>query len=208
MGQTADQLRQEIDQKREDAGQKIGAIEAKVEGTVQQVKETVKETVDDTVEKAKGTVDETVQKVKESVDLLKQVEERPLAALGAALAGGFLLGRIVGGGQGDQQPSGHAAGARQSASGGGIRDAVKRSGLDDTFSTAMAAVMGMLTEKVRSAVDESFPAFAEKLKQQGGQTTPPRTAGNGPGAPVPIGSGSGLPPTPAGSPPSDSHVHD
>jgi len=205
MGQTADQLRQEIDQKRDDAGQKIDAIETRVQDTVQQAKETAQETVDDTVAKAKETVDETVQMVKENVDLAKQIEERPLAALGAALAGGFLLGKVMGGGQGHQPSGGQPSGAPQGGNTGGIRDAVKRSGLDDTLSTAMTALMGMLTEKARSAVDESFPAFAEKLKQQNEQPAPPPQAGLAAGREVPfqtttasIGTGSGVNPQASG----------
>ena len=189
MGQTADQLRQEIDAKREGAGQKIGAIEAKVEGTVQHVKDTV----DDTVESAKGTVDETVQKMKESVDLVKQIEDRPLVALGVALAGGYLLGKLSGDDDGDQRPNGQSGGARPSGNAGGIRGAVNDSGLEDTLSTAIGAVMGMLTERVRSVVDETFPDLAEKITQPGAKVPPPSAAG----APTPPKASAGpVPPAP------------
>ncbi|CAA9555582.1 MAG: hypothetical protein AVDCRST_MAG73-3252, partial [uncultured Thermomicrobiales bacterium] len=172
-----------------------------VEGTVQQARDVVegtvqqaKDAVEDTVGTAKATVDETVQKVKESVDLVKLVEERPLLALGGALAGGFFLGKMgMGGGGQNQHPGGQSAGATQGGNAGGIRDAVKSSGLEDTLSGAMAALMGMVTEKVRSAIDETFPDVADKLKQQGTGQTAPRSAG-GREAPVPIGSGSGSPP--------------
>ncbi len=184
MGQTADQLRQEIDGKREDAGQKISAIEAKVEGSVQQVKETV----DGTVQQAKDTVDETVVKLKESFDFSKQIEERPLAALGVAIAGGFLLGKITGDGddhgQSYSQSGDRATGAQSAGQASGIRGAVKDSGLEDTLSTAMGAVMGMVTERVRSVVGEAFPELADKIKPAGDQAPPSRPTAAGMPQPI------------------------
>jgi len=176
MGQSADQLRQEIEQKREDAAHKIEQIESRVTDTVQQARTTV----DDTVMKARDTVEGTVQKAKESVDLRRQVDEKPLLALGAALLGGFALGGILGADKG-----GHRSGSRathiegssrayeasmgsQSQSGlrGNIQQAAKNSGLEDMLANGTTALMNSLTERLKATLDETFPGFAEKLQQQ------------------------------------------
>ena len=129
-----------------------------------------RDTVTETVQQAKGAVTETVQQVKQNVDVRQQVEERPLVALGAALLGGFLLGGIVGSDKdGGQRGGGQYAGMSHGSSTSGIRGAAKRSGLDDTLATMSGALMGMLTERLRSIVDQSFPEFSEKMRQHSGQ---------------------------------------
>ncbi len=176
MGQSADQLRQEIEQKREDAAQKIEQIESQVTDTVHQARTTV----DETVMKARDTVEGTVQKAKESVDLRRQVEEKPLLALGAALLGGFALGGMLGGDKGGHQSgsrSTHIEGSSrayeasmgaQSQSGlrGNIQQAAKSSGLEDMLANGTTALMNSLTERLKATLDETFPGFAEKLEQQ------------------------------------------
>ena len=165
MGQTADQLRQEIEHKREDAAAKIDQLETRV----QELPQMARDTVDETMQKAKETVTGTVESVKQSVqnvDLRQQIEQRPLAALGAALVGGFLLGGVLGGGKDGQ----HRGGSRQGGTRSGLRGAAKNAGLDDTLATMSGALLGMLGERLRSIVDESFPEFSEKMKQQGGQS--------------------------------------
>ena len=176
MGQSADQLREEIDQKRQDAAQKIDAIETRVTETVEQARDTVTETVQmakDTVEgiptKVKDTMTETVQTAKEQFDLKRQVAERPLAAVGAAVAAGFLLGRMGGGGGGSSRGTGFSAydGAAGGAAAGGmmgmVRDAAQRSGLDETLNRAATELMETVTERVRSTLGQSFPGLADKL---------------------------------------------
>ena len=165
MGQTADQLRQEIEQKREDAASKIDQIEARVTDTTQAVKDTVQ----DLPQMAKDTVTDTVQQVKQSINVQEQIQQRPLAALGAAIAGGFLLGGIMRGG-GGQSGGGQYAGMSQGGMASGIRSAAESSGLDETISGLSGALMGMLTERVRSTVEQSFPQIAERMQQQSGQT--------------------------------------
>ncbi|HEU5433155.1 MAG TPA: hypothetical protein VFU81_15925 [Thermomicrobiales bacterium] len=91
MGQTADQLREEIAAKREDAAAKIDRIEAKV----QQIPQIARETVDASMLQARASVGEQVNQMAQKFDLRQQVNERPLLALGAALAGGWLLGKLT-----------------------------------------------------------------------------------------------------------------
>ncbi len=155
MGQTADQLRQEIDQKRDDAGEKIDQIESRVQ---------------DTAQAAKDTVTDTVEQVKQSIDIQKQIAERPLVALGAALVGGFVLGGLMGGGKDSQQHGGgQYAGASPGGTRSGLRGAAKESGLEETLTSMMTALTGMLSERLRSTVDETFPGFAEKMNLPSGQ---------------------------------------
>jgi len=119
MGETTDQLRQEIDRNRDDAAQKINEIEqrmsdtvTKVQEGVQQTTEQVKTTVQDTIHGAQDAVGQTAQQVTEQVkqttqqvteqvksnfDWQKQMEERPLVMVGAAFLGGFVLGSLTGG---------------------------------------------------------------------------------------------------------------
>ncbi len=234
MGQSADQLRQEIEQKREDAAQKIEQIESRVTDTVEQARTTV----DDTVMKARDTVEGTVQKAKESVDLRRQVEEKPLLALGAALLGGFALGGMLGGGKGGQgssayggRPS-HVEGssqayyASQGSQGqgglrGNIQQAAKSSGLEDMLANGTTALMNSLTERLKATLDETFPGFAEKLEQQtqgsgsrsgtsgsssssSGSSSGMSETGGGASQRVVASTGSGWPTGPAGAATTDS----
>jgi len=171
MGQSADQIRQEIDQKRADASSKIDQLQQQVQGTTEQVRDQVQESVEQVVEQVKGTVDDTLQTVKQSVDFHKQIEERPLVALGAALVGGFLLGGMTGGnggGQSQQQGSGSSNEYRSTSSHGSgsstVRTALQKSGLEDTISNAAAALMGSVTDQLKSTLDRNFPGFADKMQ--------------------------------------------
>jgi len=129
------------------------------------------------IDQIEAKVEDTTERVKEQFDLKKQIEDRPLVALGAAFFGGLLLGGVM---DGDDQQEAHrdeelrrpSAGS-QPKSGGikqSIRNAAKSSGLDETLSNLTAAAMGMMTEKVKSAADRNLPGFAEKFQgaQQAG----------------------------------------
>ncbi|MDQ3779527.1 MAG: hypothetical protein M3354_03120 [Chloroflexota bacterium] len=153
MGQSSDQIRQEIDQHRSDAAQKIDDLETRVQDTATQARD-----------QAKDMVEDTIQTVKESVDLRKQVEERPLVALGVAFVGGLVLGGITGGGGGGQQSSSAQGGSQQSQGAGGtLRGAAQRSGLEDTISNAAAALLGSVTEQFKSTLEQNFPGFTAKM---------------------------------------------
>ena len=220
MGQTADQLRQEIDAKREDAASKIDQIEARVTDTAQQAKETVDQTVQNalgtvtkTVDHARDAVSGTVDQVKQAIDLKKMAEERPLLALGAALVGGFLLGGLTGGddrhrsgsgGQQDQYGGNGGSTGHQGGRASGLRGAAQQSGLDETIAVIGGTLMGMVSERLRSTVKESFPEFEDRMRQhseqQQQQRYPVATGGETQGGGGEAGMG--------GPRPSDSHRAD
>ncbi|MBA2519615.1 MAG: hypothetical protein H0V24_08110 [Chloroflexia bacterium] len=181
MGQTADQLRQEIDHKRDDAAAKIDEIETRVQDTAEMAKDTVdqtmqaaKDTVDQTMQAAKDTVTESVDTVKQSIedfDLQKQIDERPLVALGAAALGGFLLAGVMSG-QKQQRYSGGQYDSSHHTAYGGMQPASRRSGVEDTISAMTGVLMGMATDRLQGIVEETFPEFGHRLRQQMPQPQP------------------------------------
>ena len=177
MGKSSDQLREEIDQQRNDAGAKIDHLQAQVEGQIESTREQVVSTAEQVRDDAKEMVTDTVDSVKHSIedlDIERYVQERPLASVGAALVGGFLLGAVLGGDDDHRRQSGgyRVEGGQRHDDGGhdisgmmhGIRSAAKKSGLEDTVSNAAAAVMGSVTEQLKGMLDQSFPGFSEKLE--------------------------------------------
>jgi hypothetical protein len=174
MGQTADQLRQELDHKRHELTRDIDHIEGKV---------------------------------KETLDINRYVEQNPLLAAGLAVAGGFLLGSMMGGGKhkdehrfergtyptaayyaGGYTPTGSgyiqdgAYGGSQfeqhhpgSGSGiisgvtSGVKESFRRgsggSTIEDTLSNMTAALTAIMVEKAKEMLDRNLPGFAEKYDQ-------------------------------------------
>jgi hypothetical protein len=172
MGQTTDQLRQEIDTKRDDAAAKIDAIEARVQDTAQMAKDTVEETMATAKDTVTETVTETVETIKQGFDFQKQVDERPLMMLGAAVLGGFFLERAMGG---DKQHRSHYYQDNRSQP-GPLQQAVHNSGLDTTMSAMTGAVAGMAAERLQGLVDETFPEFGQRLRQEmNNKSSVPRT---------------------------------
>lgn len=111
-----DEIEREMEHTRESITQKVAALETQVLGTiqtatntltetVQSVKDTVttapsavKETVHETVAAVKDTVKETFASVKDTVasfSLTGCVQDNPVAAVGASLAGGFAAGFLL-----------------------------------------------------------------------------------------------------------------
>ena len=168
MGQSTDQIRQEIDQKRDDAAGKIDQLETQVKDTADQLKSGVQDTTEQIIGQVQGTVEDTIETVKQNVqnvDFRQQIEERPLVALGVALVGGFVLGGLMGGG-GQQQTSGGQQGSSQSGSSmsGGLRSLAQKTGLEDTISNAASALIGSVTDQVKDTLDRNFPGFADKMQ--------------------------------------------
>jgi len=186
MGQTADELRQEIDQKRDNASQKIDQIEQLVTGAADQVK--------DQVSQAKEQVTQAKEQIKQTFDWRHQVEEKPLVALGAAFIGGIVLGGITGGGDDrgshqhhyyGQQPQGngssqHTVNYGQAAATGGVvaavRGAAKKAGLDDTIANMADGLMATFSDRIKQIADDAFPGLADKL---GGTSSDSAASGSG-----------------------------
>lgn len=188
MGESTDQIRQEIDQSRQSAADKIDQLQGQVQGTADGLRTNVQETTESLVtgvqdaagqvrEQVSGAVDDTIQAVKQNVDVKQMIEERPLLALGAALVGGFVLGGLTSGGDGGQHhqyqgasASTHASGGSGSSLGNGLRAAIQKTGIEDTISSAAAAFVGSLGDQLKDTLDRNMPGFADKM--QSAQETP------------------------------------
>jgi ElaB/YqjD/DUF883 family membrane-anchored ribosome-binding protein len=180
MGQSTDQIRQEIDQKRDDAAGKIDQLQTQVVDTADTMRSTVQDTAGQMRDQVKGTVEDTVETVRQNMDFRQQIEERPLMALGVALVGGFVLGGLTGGGGGHhssggshftqsyQPPTTGQYNPPQSSSGStigaGIRSALQKTGIEDTISNAAAAMLGSMTDQLKETLDRNFPGFADKMQ--------------------------------------------
>ncbi len=188
MGKSSDQLREEIDAQRADAGAKIDHLQQQIQGQVDDTRQQVTDTATQVREEAQAVVTDTVDTVKHAVeefDLNRHVQERPLITAGAALLGGFILGAMLDSDGGRSRHSGDAGSGSYSPQGGHssngssgfsdtIRTAARKSGLEDTISNAGAALMGSLTEQLKEMVDRSLPGFSDKLnttQQQPGSFT-------------------------------------
>lgn len=148
MGKPASEISQELEQTRSDASEKIEKIEQQVT--------------------------QSADSVKQSLDWRHQIDSRPLTALGTAFVGGIILGGMTGGGNGNSQQrhssdgsNGHSssAGYQQSAGlGGAIRRAAHTSGADEAVTSAVAAVLTTLSQRVKDAVEETYPGFLERYE--------------------------------------------
>lgn len=183
MGQSSDELRQEIDQRRHDAEQKINDLQQTVQGTAEDLKSQAQDTVTEMSEQVQGAVESAVHTVTENVDIETFIKERPLVSLGAALIGGFVLGGLIDGDDGGHRSSraesysGERGSLSSGSSGGGsslggtLRDTIRKSGFEDTFNNAAAAMLGSFTEQLKGTIDRNMPGFADKMesaKQQPG----------------------------------------
>jgi hypothetical protein len=169
MGETADQLRQEIESKRQDASEKIEQLEQKVTGVADQVQ---------------GQVEQVREQVMETFDWRKQVDERPLVALGAAFIGGVVLSSVLGNDD-DRRSSNNSGrysyntvqygkGGSSGASAGimgTVRNAAKSTGLEETLNSMTSNLMTTLTERIRDVADQAFPGMGEKLQNAAKQGT-------------------------------------
>jgi hypothetical protein len=87
MHDTAEGIRREMDETKQQLVEKVGALEHQVSATVQSVGETVNSTV--------GAVRDVVQSVGNTFDIPRQVERHPWWALGGALALGYVAARML-----------------------------------------------------------------------------------------------------------------
>jgi hypothetical protein len=104
-------IKQNIEETRAEMDKKIGMIENRVHGTVEQARLTVDTVVDkvkhvqETVQEAKSKVDniieavsiamnETVERATYTTHLIKEVNKNPWIALGGAILFGYILGSV------------------------------------------------------------------------------------------------------------------
>ncbi len=152
MGPTASELREELDQHRDDAAGRL----AELENRVQAVTQTARSEVEETTDQIRSQVEDARDQIKQTFDIKYQLRENPLIAAGAGIVAGFLLGGGLssGGGGGSRQ-----SGQRSSSSVGGhlqasLRQSAKSSGLSDTLSSAGSALVSELTKSVKGAVGQ------------------------------------------------------
>ncbi len=149
MGSTASQIREELDQHRDDAAARL----AELENRVQNVTSEARSEIDETKEQIRSQVEDAKEQVKQTFDVKYQLKENPLIAVGGGLLVGFLLGGgLSGGGGGDSHPS-----QRSSSSVGGhlqasLMQSAKSSGLSDTLSSAGSALLSEVTKSVKGVV--------------------------------------------------------
>jgi uncharacterized protein YjbJ (UPF0337 family) len=177
MGESTNQIRQEIDQSRQSAADKIDQLQDQVTGTADQLRVNVQDSAEQLRDQVSGAVDDTIQTVKENIDIRQAIEQRPLLALGAALISGFVLGSLTGGDDGHQTNSQGATsftssrtGSSGSSLGSGLRSAIQKTGIEDTLSSAAAAFIGSLGDQLKDTLDRNMPGFADKM--QSAQQTP------------------------------------
>ena len=143
MGPTASQIREELDQHREDAADRLAELENRV-GSV--------------TDQARTQVEETTQQIRQGLDIKYQLRENPLIGVGVGLLAGFLLGGGLSGGGGGGSHRGHP-GQRSSGVSGHLQatlmQSAKSSGLSDTISAAGSALMSEVTKTVKGAVGSS-----------------------------------------------------
>jgi len=89
-------IRDEMEETRASLASKLEALETQVRETVSGASETVTSTVEG-VKDVVETVSETVSSVTDTLNISKQVEEHPWAALGIAIAAGFVASQLFGG---------------------------------------------------------------------------------------------------------------
>lgn len=145
MGSTASQIREELDQHRDDAAARLAELENRVGGAAEQAKSQVEE--------VRTQVEDAAQQVKQRLDITYQLQENPLVAVGAGLLVGFLLGGGLSGGGGGSRhsPAGYGSpsvGAHLQAS---LMRSAKSSGISDTLSAAGNALMSEVTKSVKGA---------------------------------------------------------
>jgi ElaB/YqjD/DUF883 family membrane-anchored ribosome-binding protein len=148
MGTTADDIRQQVDANRSSAEDKINKIEQQVTDQAQMLQDKVS----DSAQMLQDKVSDTAQQVKEKIDWRRQVNDRPLAAVGVAMVGGMLLGKLT-----DKDNDRHYQ--YQSAQPGhvshgpsgfqtAIRNAAEKSGLSGSFESAMSNIFSSISSRV------------------------------------------------------------
>jgi len=160
MGETTDQLREQVDQARDDATDKIMQLERQVT--------------------------DAADHVKEQFDWRRQVNDHPLAAVGAAFAGGAFLGSMTSGGGQQQQhvsyptPTGNGqsssgSSAKAGGLGGLIRKAAKNAGLEAKIEAYAQDLFTSLGKRIGEMKDEAVAGITSQSSSRP-TSSPPTTA--------------------------------
>ena len=150
MGKSASEIDQELDQTRSDAAEKIEKIEQQIS--------------------------QSAESVKQSLDWRYQVQERPLLAVGTAFLGGLILGELTNSDDNDSGRRQHASAPgywqdgrdtpnHHGIMGGTLRQITQTSGIDDALSSAAAAMLGSAGQRIKDAVEETYPGFVERYER-------------------------------------------
>ena len=145
MSQSSDQIRRGIERDRQEAGEKVDELEQHLEDRADQLKQQAQDTVEHFRDEAGEMLHDTMDTVKENMDLQQQVQDHPLPAVAAALVGGFLLGSAMNEGGGGGGQSGESFGST-------ILRTAEESGLVETAENLAAALVGSVTEQVRTTI--------------------------------------------------------
>lgn len=144
-------IKQDIDAIRDSMTEKLRAIETTV----------------------KGTVDDTQEAVRQAFDVNHQVAERPWAALGLAVAAGFVLGSLDGGSSNEYHPMHASAYPEDSMAVRSESFAPAKPGFMDQIagefgdeinmikSVAVTSLIGI----VRDAIRRNAPAMADQIER-------------------------------------------
>ncbi len=155
MGPTASQIRQELDDHRDDAAGRLAELENRVTAVTEQARTEVEETTD----QIRSQVEDAKEQVKQTFDLKYQLKENPLVAVGGGLLLGFLLGGGLSGGGGGNGSGGNRGSAPKSNDLGGhlrasLMQSAKSSGLSDTVSAGGSALVSEVTKSVKGAIGQ------------------------------------------------------
>jgi len=192
MGSTADDIREQVDANRSSAEDKINKIEQQVTGQAQALQEKVSGAGEMIQEK----VADTAQQVKEQFDWRKQVNDRPLVAVGAAMIGGMLLGKMTGsgGGGGHHAPDVPHNGAGMMAGGGmiagALQNAMQKSGLSDQLETTMHDLFSTVTSRMKE-MTKDMPGMSSGGSQSDSGSSASGSGSSGSGSSSSGSSGSG-----------------
>lgn len=153
MGPTASQIRQELDQHRDDASGRLAELENRVGSMTDQARSQVEEATDE----IRTQVEDTKQQIQQTFDVKYQLRENPLIAVGGGLLLGFLLGGGLSGGGGGayQGQSGQGSSAVTRHLRESMMQSARSSGLSDTVSAAGSALLSEVTKTVKGAVGQS-----------------------------------------------------
>lgn len=116
------------------------------------------------IEETRASLDEKLSmletKARETFDLEHQITARPLLALGASIAAGFVLGSLGGG-----SSTSNASGRGGSSSYGSSKSDQMLSQFDDEINILQSAAVAMVTGFLRDSIQEYVPALGNQFKQ-------------------------------------------